>query len=145
MSSTIKITLDDPQCEPFKEHRWDAGVDLRSNNEDFELAPGEQIKVHTGIRAEIPPRYAGIVIPRSGMGSKFRLQLANTVGCIDSPYRGEIMVNLYNNGEETIYINKYDRFCQLLIVPVLIATYRVVSQLSNTGRGDGGFGSTGET
>ena len=143
MGSTIKIMLDDPQCEPFKKHRWDAGVDLRSNNEDFELAPGEQIKVYTGVRMEIPARYAGFVIPRSGLGSKYRMQLANTIGCIDSPYRGEIMVNIYNNGEEPIFINKYERFCQFIVLPVLIPTYRVVSQLTNTERGDGGFGHTG--
>ena len=143
MASTIKIQLDDPQCEPYREHKWDAGIDLRSNNEDLTLDPGEQVKIHTGVRAEIPARYMGLVVPRSGLGSKFRMQLANTVGVIDSPYRGEIMVNVYNNGEQPIVINKYDRFCQLIIVPVLNATFRVVSQLSETRRGDGGFGHTG--
>lgn len=143
MASTIKIQLDDPQCEPYKEHTWDAGVDLRSNEEDLAIEPGEQVKVHTGVKLEIPPRYMGLIVPRSGLGSKYRMQLANTVGVIDSPYRGEVIVNVYNNGENTLYINKYDRFCQLVIVPVLNATYRVVSQLSNTARGDGGFGHTG--
>jgi dUTP pyrophosphatase len=144
MSSTIKITLDDPELEPYKEHRWDAGVDLKSNNDDVTLEPGEQVKIHTGVRAEIPARYMGLIVPRSGLGSKYRMQLANTVGVIDSTYRGEIMVNVYNNGDGNIYINKYDRFCQLIIVPILVANYRVVSQLSGTARGEGGFGSTGE-
>ena len=143
MASTIKIQLDDPQCEPYREHKWDAGVDLRSNMDDITLEPGEQIKVHTGVRAEIPARYMGLIVPRSGLGSKYRMQLANTVGVIDATYRGELMVNVYNNGDQNIYINKYDRFCQLIIVPVLNATYRIVSQLSDTKRGAGGFGSTG--
>ena len=145
MASTIKIQLDDPQCEPYREHKWDAGVDLRSNMDDITLEPGEQVKVHTGVRAEIPARYMGLIVPRSGLGSKYRMQLANTVGVIDATYRGELMVNVYNNGDQNIYINKYDRFCQLIIVPVLNATYRIVSQLSDTKRGTGGFGSTGES
>jgi len=92
---------------------------------------------------EIPVRYIGMIVPRSGLGSKYRIGLANTVGVIDSDYRGELIVNLVNNGEEPLEIKQYDRFCQLIIVPVRIDTFRVVDNLQGTDRGDKGFGSSG--
>lgn len=139
----IRITLDSKSCMPYKKHRWDAGFDLRSNNEDFIISPSEKVKVYTGVKAQIPARHMGMIVPRSGLGSKYEVGLANTVGVIDSEYRGEIIVNLVNKGTEDLEINKFDRFCQLIIVPVYITELREVSHLSGTSREDGGFGSSG--
>ena len=139
----IRVTLDAPECMPFKEHRWDAGFDLRSNNEDFIIEPGEKVKVFTGCKMQIPVRHMGMIAPRSGLGSKFQVVLANLVGIIDSEYRGELIVNLVNNGDEPLEINKYDRFCQIVIVPIYVTELRSVSELSGTAREDKGFGSSG--
>jgi dUTP pyrophosphatase len=128
---------------PYKGHRWDAGFDLRSNNEDFTISPSEKVKVYTGVKIQIPVRHAGIIVPRSGLGSKYEVGLANTVGVIDSEYRGEIIVNLVNRGLEDLEIKKYDRFCQLLIIPVYITELRAISSLSGSAREDRGFGSSG--
>lgn len=137
-----KLKLINPECIPYKAHKWDAGWDLKSNNETFTIKPGEKVKVHTGIQVGITPRFMGIVVPRSGLGSKFRVTLANVIGVIDSGYTGEIIVNLVNDGKEPKEIKKYDRFCQLIIVPVDTTGFRVVDELGDTERGDGGFGST---
>ena len=139
----IRIKLDSEKCEPYKGHKWDGGWDLRSNNPDLTIEPGQKIKIYTGVRMEIPVRHVGMVVPRSGLGSKYEISLANTVGIIDSEYRGEIIVNLVNKGSEPLEIKQFDRFCQLLIVPVRIDTLRVVERLQGTERGDSGFGSSG--
>ena len=139
----IRVTLDSPECMPFKEHRWDAGFDLRSNNEDFIIKPYEKVKVYTGCKIQIPVRHMGLITPRSGLGSKYRLGLANTVGVIDSEYRGEIIVNIVNDGAEDLEIKKYSRFAQLVIVPIYNTELRSVSQLTGTAREDKGFGSSG--
>ena len=139
----IRIKLETPECEPYKGNKWDGGWDLRSNNPDIIIEPGQKIKMYTGVAMEIPVRHIGMVVPRSGLGSKFRLGLANTVGVIDSDYRGEIIVNLVNDGDEAVDIKQFDRFCQLIVVPIRIETFRIVDKLQDTGRGDKGFGSSG--
>ena len=139
----IRIKLESPECEPYKSNRWDGGWDLRSNNPDITIEPGQKVSIYTGVSMEIPVRHVGMLLPRSGLGTKFRLGLANTAGVIDSDYRGEIVAVVVNDGDEAIHINKYDRFCQLLIVPVRIDTFRIVEQLQNTERGTDGFGSSG--
>ena len=139
----ISISLDNESCMPYKKHKWDGGWDLRSNNEDFILLVGSNVKVSTGVKVAIPPRHIGLVVPRSGLGTKFRVGLANTVGIIDSDYRGEIFVCLTNSGLEDVEIKKYSRFCQLIIVPVNLESLRVVDELQSTERGEDGFGSTG--
>ena len=141
----IRVQIDNEHCEPTKAHKWDAGWDLKSNNETFTLGPGDKVKVHTGVRTEIPIRHMGLVVPRSGLGCKYRVGLANTVGVIDSEYRGEIMVNLVNDGDEPLVINKYDRFCQLVIVPVNMSQLKVVDIVQDSTRGAAGFGSSGTT
>ena len=141
--SNIKIAVDNEECTPHKTHKWDAGWDLKSNNQDFTIKPGAKIKVHTVVKIAIPPRNMGLIFPRSGLGSKFRVGLANTIGVIDSDYRGELMVNLVNDGKEAVEIKQFDRFCQLVIVPINLDNLRVVDTLDDTARGEGGFGSTG--
>ena len=139
----IIVTLDTQECMPFKEHRWDAGFDLRSNNEDFIITPDEKVKVYTGVKIQIPVRHMGLIVPLSGLGSKYEICLANTVGVIDSEYRGEIIVNLVNRGNQDLEIKKYDRFCQILIMPVYITELRAVSTLEGTARNARGFGASG--
>ena len=140
---SIRIKLDTPECEPFKGNKWDGGWDLRSNNPDVTIAPNQKVKIYTGVAIEIPVRHVGLIVPRSGLGSKFRIGLANTLGVIDSDYRGELIVNLVNDGEEDVDIKQFDRFCQLLIMPIRIDVLRPVDRLQETKRGSSGFGSSG--
>jgi dUTP pyrophosphatase len=128
---------------PYKSNSYDAGWDLRSNIEDFKLAKGGKIEVRTGVKFAIPKGQVGIIAPRSGLGVKHRVGLANTIGVIDSDYRGEIIVWLVNDGYEDIEIKRYDRFCQMLILPVNVQTLNVTPALAETARGENGFGSTG--
>jgi len=139
----IRISLENPDCEPYKNNRWDGGWDLRSNNPDITIEPGQKIKLYTGVKMEIPIRHVGMIVPRSGLGSKYEIMLANTVGIIDSDYRGEIIVNLVNRGDKPLEIKQFDRFCQISIIPVRIDTFRIVNQLQGTERGESGFGSSG--
>lgn len=139
----IRIKIDNENCMPIKAHKWDAGWDLKSNNSDFTLKAGAKVKVHTGVAMDIPARNVGLVVPRSGMGTKFRVTLANDVGVIDSGYTGEIMCWLVNDGLQDVEIKRFDRICQIMILPVAMETLRPVDQLRNTDRGDNGFGSTG--
>ena len=140
--SRASITLLDNNCMPFRKYQWDAGWDLRSNLPDFKLIKGAKMAVPTGIKAAIPKGQVGIIAPRSGLGTKYRVGLANTIGVIDSEYRGEIIVYLVNDGNEDIEIKRYDRFCQLLFLPVNVSQINVVNALTETVRGENGFGST---
>lgn len=140
---SIKIVLDNEDCLPYKKHTWDAGYDLRSNNETVTIKPGAKVKISTGVKILIPRRHVGIILPRSGSGTKFRVGLANTAGVIDHGYTDEVYVFVVNNGTEDYKIEKYDRFCQLLIVPVELGRLTVVDSLPVTARGDAGFGHSG--
>ena len=139
----VKVKLEDERCKPYKKHKTDAGWDLRSNNETFTLYRDAKVIVHTGVELAIPKGQVGMIVPRSGLGTKYRVELANTVGIIDSYYRGEILVTITNNGLEDIIIEKYDRFCQILFLPVNISDIRIVSVLPSSPRGDSGFGHSG--
>lgn len=139
----IKIKLDDPLALPKKKHQSDAGFDLVNIGEDIKLHTGDSEVIHTGVYTEIPEGYVGLVFPRSSTG-KNGLVLLNTVGVIDSHYRGEIMVMAKNVKVNTIlHIGHLERFAQLVIVPVFLPELEVVDELSDTQRGAGGFGSTG--
>lgn len=137
----IKVKVLNKECAPERTHRWDAGWDLKST-EDVTIPAGEMVKVHTGVITEIPPRHCGMVVPRSSFGVKHRLTLANDIGIIDTEYRGEIMVFITNDSDKDFTIKQYERFCQLLIVPINSSELWIVDNLSKTDRGSGGFGST---
>ena len=140
----MKVKLDHPRCKPEKTHHYDAGFDLKNANVPVVLNPYAEELIHTGVYMEIPEGYVGIVVPRSSMG-KAGLVLRNTVGIIDSHYRGEIMVLAKNvNTESRIEIEQFERFAQIVIVPVFLPEIEVVNELSETKRGTGGFGSTGK-
>lgn len=122
-----------------------AGADLYACLDSaVTIAPGETAWIPTGLAMELPKGFAGLVYARSGMACKRGLAPANKVGVIDSDYRGEITIVLHNHGKEAQTLNHGDRIAQLIITPVVTPGFREVSELSDTHRGVGGFGSTGK-
>ncbi len=107
------------------------------------LEPGQTLLIHTGIALEIPEGYAGLIYARSGLATKRGLAPANKVGVIDADYRGEIMVSLHNHSSELQTVEEGERIAQLVVTPFLRVEFNEVSDLSDTDRGAGGFGSTG--
>lgn len=122
-----------------------AGADLYACiDEDLTINPGETKLVSTGIAMELPLGYAGLVYARSGLASKRGLAPANKVGVVDADYRGEVMVALHNHSNEPQTITTGERIAQYVIAPYLKAVFNEVEELSDTVRGTGGFGSTGQ-
>lgn len=122
-----------------------AGADLYACvDEPLTIAPGETAFVPTGIALEVPMGCAGLIYARSGLACKRGLAPANKVGVVDSDYRGEIMVALYNHGQQPQTVENGERIAQFLITPVLTPAYEVAQELSDTLRNTGGFGSTGK-
>ena len=119
-----------------------AGADLYSI-EELTLVPGETKLVHTGLAMEIPVGYGGFIFARSGLATKKGLAPANKVGVVDADYRGEIMVALHNHGTQPQTVEKGERVAQMVLMPFLAAEYFEAEELSDTARGDGGFGSSG--
>lgn len=121
-----------------------AGADLRAClDSPIQISPGDRRLVPTGLRVEIPAGYEAQVRPRSGLAYKNGITVLNSPGTIDSDYRGEIGVVLYNAGKETFEVRHGDRIAQLVIAPVCRATFEMHDLLGDTGRGGGGYGSTG--
>ena len=120
-----------------------AGLDVLAA-EDVTLAPGERHAVATGFAIAIPPGYEVQVRPRSGLALKHGITCLNTPGTIDEDYRGEVKVILANLGDEAFEVRRGERIAQLVPAPVLKAEFREVDALSETNRGVGGFGSTGQ-
>jgi dUTP pyrophosphatase len=107
------------------------------------IACHQTVKIPTGIAVEIPEGYFGAIFARSGLAAKCGLRPANCVGVIDSDYRGELIVALHNDTDENRMIENGERIAQLVILPCQTAEYVEASELSETERGDGGFGSSG--
>ena len=124
---------------------YSAGADLYAALEStVAIAPNETRMIPTGLAVAIPEGYAGLIYARSGLASKAGLAPANKVGVVDADYRGEVMVALHNHSTEVRYVECGDRIAQLVIAPVYQADFCEVEELSETARGDGGFGSTGK-
>lgn len=122
-----------------------AGADLYAClDASVTIEPGASAFIPTGLSMEIPCGYAGLIYARSGLACKRGLAPANKVGVVDSDYRGEFMVVLYNHGQTVQTICHGERIAQLLITPVLTPSYQEVSELTDTQRAEGGFGSTGK-
>ncbi len=125
-----------------------AGADLYAviHNEEnrVEILPGETAFIDTGIVMEIPNGYVGLIYARSGLACKQGLAPANKVGVIDSDYRGNIMVALYNQSNEVRTVSEGDRIAQIIIQPVEQFGFKVKENLNDTIRGNGGFGSSGK-
>jgi dUTP pyrophosphatase len=128
---------------PGHAHEGDAGLDLHAS-EPATLEPGERASVGTGIALEIPPGHAGLVLPRSGLAANHGIALVNSPGLIDSGYRGEVRILLLNTDQDRRFqIGTGDRIAQLVVTPIATSEPVEATQLAETGRGDGGFGSTG--
>ena len=122
-----------------------AGMDLRAMCDGaLELAPGEAQLVPTGMAIHIgDPGLCAMILPRSGLGHKQGLVLGNLVGLIDADYQGPLMVSLWNRGQNRQTVQPGDRIAQLVLMPVVRASFRVVEQFEQSDRGVGGFGHTG--
>lgn len=121
-----------------------AGFDLCAClEEELCIAPWERVRIPTGIAMELPPETAGLVYPRSGLASKYGITLSNCVGVIDSDYRGEVQVAVVNQSDEPYTIRSGERIAQLVVTPVFLPEVVEAAALSDTVRGEGGFGSTG--
>ena len=120
------------------------GGAITEYGEGIAIEPGKAVTIHTGFATDIPEGYFAAVFPRSGMGIKRHLRLSNSTGIIDSSYRGEWMVALYNDGKEAQIIHHGDRIAQFTLLPVLSITLTEVSELNETERGENGFGSSGK-
>ena len=129
---------------PTRGSDFAAGYDLYACiDEDIVVKAGETVKIPTGIAVEIPEGYAGLVYARSGLATKKGLAPANKVGVVDADYRGEILVFLHNHSNNDAIIEVKERIAQLVVTPFLSVDFNEVSELSETVRGEGGFGSTG--
>ena len=124
---------------------FSAGADLYACEENtVTVAPHETVLVHTGLSFEIPEGFGGFIYARSGLASKKGLAPANKVGVIDADYRGEVMVSLHNHTNMPQSVEPGERVAQMVIAPFLKADFVVADTLSDTVRGEGGFGSTGK-
>ena len=130
---------------PGYAHPGDAGADLHAA-EAVVLAPGQRALVGTGVSIALPDGYAAFVVPRSGLAAKHGITVVNSPGTVDAGYRGEIKVTLLNTDRsEPFPITVGDRIAQLVIMPVVRASFIQVDRLPGSQRGEGGFGSTGVT
>ncbi len=138
------IKLNEKAHAPTYGSQFAAGADLYAcEGTDIVINSGETKLIHTGIALEIPEGYAGLIYARSGIATKRGLAPANKVGVIDSDYRGEIMVSLHNHSAIAQTVADGERIAQLVITPFLSVEYSESDALSDTARGEGGFGSTG--
>ena len=123
-----------------------AGLDLRAClDAPITLEPNGWQLVGTGIAIHLAdPAYAALILPRSGLGHKHGIVLGNLVGLIDSDYQGELKISAWNRSDTPFVLNPMERLAQLVIVPVVQAQFRVVTEFAPTQRGEGGYGSTGK-
>lgn len=131
---------------PSSATKHSAGADLRAavpEEEPIILAPGERVLVPTGIKIALPPGAEGQVRPRSGLAVRHGVTVLNSPGTIDADYRGEVMVALINHGHEPFTIQRGERIAQLVVAQHVEVDWEEQDSLKETGRGSGGFGSTG--
>ena len=145
LKAEVKIKkLDERAKIPTYGTEFSAGADVYAlGGEPITVEAHSTVMVHTGLAVEIPEGYAGLIFARSGLASKRGLAPANKVGVVDPDYRGEFMVALHNHTDEDKTVLGGERVAQLVIVPFITADFEEVKELSDTLRGEGGFGSTG--
>ncbi len=148
MNTTIDIKVLDQRMAsqlPAYATPGSAGLDLRAClSEAIELAPGQTTLIPTGLAIHIEDAgLAAMILPRSGLGHKHGIVLGNLVGLIDSDYQGQLMVSCWNRGHTAFTIQPMERIAQMVIVPVVQATFRLVDDFDESHRGEGGFGSSG--
>lgn len=124
-----------------------AGLDLRAClDQPLTITPGETTLLPTGLAIHIgDANLCATVLPRSGLGHKHGIVLGNLVGLIDSDYQGQLMVSMWNRGQDTFTINPGDRIAQLVFMPVIQAEFNIVSDFEQSERGEGGFGHSGRS
>jgi len=146
---TIEVKIIDPRMEdqlPAYATEGSAGLDLRAClSTDLTIYPGETHLVPSGLAIHIRDiAYAGVILPRSGLGHKHGIVLGNLVGLIDSDYQNEIMVSVWNRGNREFLLRPMERLAQLVIIPVQHINFNVVTNFQNSEYRTGGFGSTGK-
>lgn len=145
----IRLVVTNKDCTPVVGSEQAAGIDLRMNVRTAAgftpFMPGDTLHFGTGVKMAIPEGWVGLVMPRSGLGFKYRVRLDNTVGVIDSDYRGEIMVKITNCGKTEYMLEDFERVCQMVIVPhyKVYDNLEFVDDLADTERGSSGFGHSG--
>jgi dUTP pyrophosphatase len=146
----VDIKILDPRVGtefPLPEYatQGSAGLDLRAIlDEPHDLLPGETLLIPTGFAIHIANNdLAAVILPRSGLGHKHGIVLGNLVGLIDSDYQGQLFVSCWNRGDTAFTINPGERVAQLVFVPVVQATFKLVESFEQSQRGEGGFGHTG--
>ena len=145
----IDVKILDPRMRdqlPNYSTSGSAGLDLRACiDTPLLISPGETHLIPTGLSLYIAnPGFAGMILPRSGLGHKNGIVLGNLVGLIDADYQGPLMVSTWTRGQQPFTINPLDRLAQLVIVPIQQVEFNVVDEFPSTDRGAGGFGSTGK-
>ena len=146
MKFNVKIKkLNEKAIIPTYGSPYAAGADLYSAMDEITIQPGETVLVKTGLALELPLGYAGLIYARSGLASKRGLAPANKVGVVDCDYRGEVMVALHNHSNIPQTVAAGERIAQLVIAPYIVADFEEADELSDTVRGEGGFGSTGRS
>jgi dUTP pyrophosphatase len=148
--TTIDLKLLDPRIADQLPHYatpGSAGLDLRACiDAPIVLEPGQSALIPTGLAIHIgDPGLAAMLLPRSGLGHKHGIVLGNLVGLIDSDYQGPLMVSCWNRGTAAFTVQPFERIAQMVIVPVVQATFRQVEDFDASHRGEGGFGSTGRS
>ena len=146
--NSVKLRVLDERIReglPAYATKGSAGFDLRAVlDKPLQLEPGQTELVSTGLSLYIEDSgYAGLILPRSGLGHKHGIVLGNLVGLIDSDYQGPLMVSVWNRGKNLFTINPMERLAQLVIVPVAQVRFDLVDEFEATQRAEGGFGSTG--
>jgi len=146
---TIDVKILDPRVKdmlPVYATPGSAGLDLRACiDAPITLEPGDTQLIPTGMAIHIAnPAYAGVILPRSGLGHKHGIVLGNLVGLIDSDYQGQLFVSCWNRGKQAFTLNPMERIAQLVIVPVARVGFNLVDDFDASSRGEGGFGSTGK-
>lgn len=149
MRLQVELKILDPRLNenmPAYATTGSAGLDLRACiNEAITIQPGETKLIPTGMAIHLEnPAYAAMILPRSGLGHKNGIVLGNLVGLIDSDYQGQLFVSCWNRSQEAFVMNPMERMAQLVIVPVVQASFTVVDEFNASERGEGGFGSTGK-
>lgn len=138
----MKIKVIHEKGTPDTVRPGDAGLDLKTFH-PISMRPYETVACYTGIQVAIPSGYVGFITPRSSTGAR-GIKLKNTVGIIDSNYRGEILLILENISENPVNFKPGDRIAQMVIVPYFHPNFEIVDELDETNRGEDGFGSTGK-
>lgn len=146
--TTVQLKILNPKMKDYLPHYatpGSAGLDLRAClDEAIVLQAGETKLIPTGLSIYLDnPNLAAMLLPRSGLGHKHGIVLGNLVGLIDSDYQGELMISVWNRGQTAFTIEPMERIAQMVIVPVVQATFEQVDEFVASERGEGGFGSTG--